>query len=269
MTNVLFIDVDGTLITTKDGKQYLPPSAVDAMRQIRARGGLIYLCTGRSLAEARTIGEVPIDGIIGAAGGFVLDGNTMISHKTLGEDAVRELEELLRSLGATYYLECNDGLYFDDACLAYVREAWGIDEDGGWAAIAHTLDDVSRDQVNKVSYRFLGSAKEDPVPGLLAKRFYVVPLTFGEPNVLGGEISNSGINKATAIDELLAHLDLGEVRTFGFGDSMNDVEMLRRCDEAIVMGDARHDVRGYATFVTKGVAEDGLAHAMRHFALID
>lgn len=96
MTNVLFIDVDGTLITTKDGKQYLPPSAVDAMRQVRARGGRIYLCTGRSLAE-----------------------------------------------------------------------------------------------------------------------------------------------------------------------------MLRHCDEAIVMGDARHDVRGYATFVTKGVAEDGLAHAMRHFALID
>ena len=32
MTNVLFIDVDGTLITTKDGKQCLPPSAVDAMR---------------------------------------------------------------------------------------------------------------------------------------------------------------------------------------------------------------------------------------------
>jgi len=32
MTNVLFIDIDGTLITNKDGKQYLPPSAVDAMR---------------------------------------------------------------------------------------------------------------------------------------------------------------------------------------------------------------------------------------------
>lgn len=95
MTNALFIDIDGTLITNKDGKQYLPPSAVDAMRQIRAGGGRVYLCTGRSLAEARTIGEVPIDGIIGAAGGFVLDGNTMVSHKTLGEDAVRELEELL------------------------------------------------------------------------------------------------------------------------------------------------------------------------------
>ena len=268
MTNVLFIDIDGTLITTKDGKQYLPPSAVDAMRQVRAGGGRVYLCTGRSLAEARTIGEVPIDGIIGAAGGFVLDGRTMISHKTLGEDAVRALEELLRSLGATYYLECNDGLYFDDACLAYVREAWGIDEDGGWTAIAHTLDGVSREEVNKVSYRFLGSVKEDPVPELLAERFYVVPLTFGDPDVRGGEILNFGINKATAIDKLLDHLALGDVRTYGFGDSLNDVEMLERCDEAIVMGDARHDVRSYATYVTTGVADDGLARAMRHFGLI-
>lgn len=45
--------------------------------------------------------------------------------------------------------------------------------------------------------------------------------------------------------------------------------MLRVCDEAIVMGDARHaDVAAHATYVTLPVLEDGLAHALRHFGLI-
>ena len=72
MTNILFVDVDGTLITVKDGDQYLPQSAFDGLAEVRRRGGLVYLCTGRSLAEAGTIGEVPVDGIIGAGGGFVI-----------------------------------------------------------------------------------------------------------------------------------------------------------------------------------------------------
>ena len=62
---------------------------------------------------------------------------------------------------------------------------------------------------------------------------------------------------------------LAEVRTFGFGDSMNDAEMLVACDEAIVMGDARHGVERYATFRTRSVDDDGIAYALRHFGLID
>ena len=54
MTNILFVDIDGTLVVDKDGTQYIPPSATEAMAEVRRRGGRCYLCTGRSLAEART-----------------------------------------------------------------------------------------------------------------------------------------------------------------------------------------------------------------------
>jgi hydroxymethylpyrimidine pyrophosphatase-like HAD family hydrolase len=50
---------------------------------------------------------------------------------------------------------------------------------------------------------------------------------------------------------------------------MNDREMLERCDEAIVMGNARHpEVKELATYITGGVLEDGIAQAMRHFGLV-
>ena len=96
-----------------------------------------------------------------------------------------------------------------------------------------------------------------------------MPASHGDPTVVAGEVSCKGINKATAIELLLNHLALPAVRTFGFGDSSNDIEMLDACDEAIVMGDAREPhVKEHATYVTSAVLDDGLAHAMAHFGLV-
>lgn len=268
MTNILFFDVDGTLLTMKDGEQYVPPSAIAAMAEARARGCRSYLCTGRSLAEARSMGDLPVDGIIGAAGGFVLDGDTMVYHRALGEDAVRRIEAYLRSRGGSYYLECNSGLFFDGEFLAYVRTHWGIEGNHDFEAIMHGLADVDRTEVNKVSFRMPSDTSFDDVLDALGEDFYVVRSSHESPEVTAGEISVKGVNKATAIDLLLEHLGLSEVRTFGFGDSMNDQEMLERCDESIVMGDARHpEVRRLATYITGGVLEDGIAQALRHFGL--
>lgn len=268
MTNILFFDVDGTLLTMRDGEQYVPPSAIASMTEARERGCRSYLCTGRSLAEARSVGELPIDGIIGAAGGFVLDGETMVYHQVLGEEAVRRIEAYLRACGGTYYLECNDGLFFDDEFLAYARESWGIEGNASFGAIVHGLDEVDRTEVNKVSFRITSGTSYEEVQDALGEDFYVVRSSHDKPEVTAGEISVKGVNKATAIDLLLEHLGLPEVRTFGFGDSMNDREMLERCDEAIVMGNARHpEVKELATYVTGSVLEDGIAQALRHFGL--
>lgn len=46
--NVIFLDVDGTLT---DYENHIPASAVHAIRQARANGHLVYICTGRSKAE--------------------------------------------------------------------------------------------------------------------------------------------------------------------------------------------------------------------------
>lgn len=269
MTNILFIDVDGTLVTIKDGEQYIPPSALSGMAEVRRRGGRCYLCTGRSLAEARSIGQVPIDGIIGAAGGFVLDGETMVFHRRLTAADVRTIETWLRENGFTYYLESNAGLFFDEEYMAHARVAWGFDNNPSLTAIVHPLDEADRSDINKVSFRTESDTPFSLVEEAFGEQFYLVQSSFDKPGICAGEVSLQGINKATAIDELLAYLCLDDVRTFGFGDSMNDIEMLDRCDVAIVMGDARHEeTLAHATYVTKPVLEDGIAHALRHFGLI-
>ena len=46
--NVIFIDVDGTLV---DYENNLPASAKEAIVKARRNGHRVYICTGRSKAE--------------------------------------------------------------------------------------------------------------------------------------------------------------------------------------------------------------------------
>ena len=45
---IIFLDVDGTII---DYDNHIPESAVVAIRKVREKGHLVYVCTGRSKAE--------------------------------------------------------------------------------------------------------------------------------------------------------------------------------------------------------------------------
>ena len=47
---LIFLDIDGTLLPP--GEMTVPASAVEAIRQARANGHKVFLCTGRNLRRA-------------------------------------------------------------------------------------------------------------------------------------------------------------------------------------------------------------------------
>ena len=47
---IIFFDVDGTLVSDTGGIEHVPESAKRAIALTRAKGNLVYLCTGRSKA---------------------------------------------------------------------------------------------------------------------------------------------------------------------------------------------------------------------------
>lgn len=81
------------------------------------------------------------------------------------------------------------------------------------------------------------------------------------------ELSPKGIDKGVA--RALEYLGrAGNERTFGFGDSGNDLGMLAAVETAVAMGNAMPEVKAVADYVTDDVARDGTVTAMRHFGLI-
>ena len=82
------------------------------------------------------------------------------------------------------------------------------------------------------------------------------------------ELNSKGIDKGVGVARALEYLGrAGNERTFGFGDSGNDLGMLAAVETAVAMGNAMPEVKALADYVTDDVAHDGTVTAMQHFGL--
>ena len=80
MNTIIFIDVDGTLVNYEN---QIPASAIEAIRQARANGHLVFICTGRSRAEVYPeIWDIGLDGMIGGNGSYVEYHYEVLMHQT-------------------------------------------------------------------------------------------------------------------------------------------------------------------------------------------
>ena len=85
---IIFLDVDGTLV---DYDNRIPESAVQAIRQARGNGHLIYVCTGRSKAEMpQEIWDIGLDGMIGGNGSYVEHEGQVIMHQLIPLEVGKE-----------------------------------------------------------------------------------------------------------------------------------------------------------------------------------
>ena len=83
------------------------------------------------------------------------------------------------------------------------------------------------------------------------------------------EITLAGISKASAIDELCREIGMTRENVAAFGDSGNDLEMLRAAGFAVVMGNGEECVKPYADYIAPSVYDDGAAKAISALYGID
>jgi len=109
MSKVIFIDVDGTLLTYEN---ILPPSATEAIRTARKNGHKVYICTGRSRAEVYDyIWDIGLDGMIGGNGSYVESDGKVIMHQVISLEDAKHIVDWLHSRKLEFYLESNAGLF--------------------------------------------------------------------------------------------------------------------------------------------------------------
>jgi hydroxymethylpyrimidine pyrophosphatase-like HAD family hydrolase len=119
MQKIIFMDVDGRLVNDKG---VIPESAKLAIQNARAKGHLVFICTGRSKAELfPEILEVGCDGIIGAAGGYIEVGQEILLHERVKKEDVQHLIEFFNQHEIDFYLESNGGLFSGKKCKKHIR----------------------------------------------------------------------------------------------------------------------------------------------------
>lgn len=261
MTRLVFLDIDGTYLANGS----VPTSASDAVRTARARGHKVLLCTGRPLVQLfPDILAAGFDGIIASGGGVVRYGDELLASHAFEPATLAQAIDWLEARGIPFWLETDTTLYGSANLADRLRT---LPEQPYLRAPFVALDGVRPDDVRKLVYIGSDTPTAD-VEAAFAGLLDVIPGTIPSLGATMGELAVRGVHKAAGIEAVVKHLGSTQEATVGFGDGMNDLEMLEWVGVGVAMGDAADAVKALADVIVAPATEDGLAEGFRRLGLV-
>lgn len=266
---VLFFDVDGTLtsfdpddMTDKDFSAVRPSqTVVEAFHALRDAGHKAFICTGRPLwLIADSLRALDPAGIVAMAGATLEVEGRVVHEDCFDEDVIAEL--------ARRVVDADIEVFFESNAATFALEPVGVEQSSLiGTSVVHSAEEMRVDgslRVGKVCLSVPSLARVANDDGFINRNFELCN-TGGQNR----ELSPKGIDKGVGVARALAYLGReGNARTFGFGDSGNDLGMLAAVETAVAMGNAMPEVKAVADYVTDDVEHDGTVTAMQHFGLI-
>ena len=259
MPCALFFDVDGTLVDWAVGVERIPRTALAEFARIQAMGHKLFVCSGRPqpMIDER-ITEGGFDGYVLNNGGFVeIDGQSIYQER-LEPELAHQAAELLDAWGIHYAIDTAHHVFVDPA-----RPKMGEFLGNHGDIITYDFD---RDHVLERTIKFECMPPDELRDGLMA----AVKGAMGDRircdnNGTGMtfELFSPSISKATGIRHALAYVGIAAEDSYGFGDGLNDMEMIELCGTGVAMGNACPELKAAADIVCDSVADDGLAKVLR------
>ena len=274
---LIFLDIDGTL--TEPGSNDPPQSALEAIRQAQAAGHKVFLCSGRNFAMLSPLLRFGFDGVIASAGGYVTVGDEVIYDCPMTKDQAETALTVLHSEGVFCTVETLHATYGDEDLGSFLEGnagEQGNSEIERWRkALAESLDIKPLSEydgtapVYKVVIMCVRDEQLQPARDLLEKDFQFVIQEISDPDhpCLNGELINRAFDKGRGVLRVCEHLGVPVEDTIGFGDSMNDVEMIRTVGTSVCMANGSKALQAESDIICPAVTEDGLAKAFADLGL--
>ena len=272
---LIFLDIDGTLVSALSS----PTQAVgEAIRQARANGHLVFLCTGRNLAIiGPDILEIGFDGVVASAGAYVSVGGQILLDQLLPEELVQECLSVFHSLGMFCRIETPEGIYTDPQMEELLRTASPDPKNSELIRMQKEIesgltirkyDEYPRQGAYKLCFTSTSLEPVEEARKALGDRFeFVVHPYGGSTSCFNGEIIPREVDKGRGIQLVCRHFNAGLEDTVAFGDSMNDASMLKCAGAAVAMGNACDELKALADTVCEGVEQDGVALELHRMGL--
>lgn len=265
---ILFFDIDGTLVDEESHS--IPDSALEALGKAREKGHLLFVNTGRckSFLPA-ALKAFDFDGYCYACGAHIEFQDQVLMEEEVASEDLAYIRDVIRENQMYGIFQGPEFCWFSQTTKAYAsldkfNQVTGKDYPGPRKSID---EDPSSMQVNKlVCFREAGWDEEafhktfhnriEPKYQLfeLGQDFYeILPLLH---------------TKASCMDFLMDYFGINRDHCYVFGDSPNDLSMMRHVPNSICMGNGHPEVKREAAYVTSPINEDGIFLAMRHYGLI-
>ena len=260
---LIALDIDGTL--TNDQKQ-ITPATQDALLSVQENGTRLVLASARPLHGLLEFAELlqlkKYHGILMAYnGGKIIDAasEAILSETHMSIEVTRKLLRFLETLPVTVIL--------DDGTQFYVTDPSGykVEYECHCNRMSCTQVDNLADFLNFAPVKLLLSVDSSLLFEVQKTIALHLPpdLTVVRTAPFYLEIIPISINKGKGLSDICGRLEIPLSASAAFGDSENDIPMLKAAGWGVAMGNAEDAVKEAADTVTITNNEDGIAIALK------
>ena len=258
MIKAVFLDIDGTLVSFNTHR--VPQSAVEAVRELRAKGIKVFIATGRHMQFINNLGDMEFDGYITLNGSYCFAGRDKVIYKRgILEEDIRGLVHFLKTEGEFPCIFVRERDAFLNMDSKEVEELLKL-IDLGMPPVKGT-DEALKGEIFQL-LAFFTPEQEKRVMAVLKD----CEATRWTP--LFADVIPTGGSKRVGMEKILDYFGLTREETMAFGDGGNDIPMLEYAGIGVAMGNAAEKVASSADFVTRSVDDNGVAYALKHFGLL-
>ena len=270
---LIFLDIDGTL--TSPGSNTPPESAMKAVRMAQSKGHKVFLCTGRNPAMLAPVLALGFDGAVACAGGYVFTKDEVLFDCPMKKEDFETGMRLLKENGVLRTIEARDATWGDEDLGDFLAsEDEGNSELIRWRkALAEQLNirpmsEYDGSPVYKIVIMCKTMQQLEPAKKALEKDYNFVVQDLAARNCLNGELINRQFDKGKGVRIVAAHYGIPLEDTIGFGDSMNDLEMIETVGFSVCMANGSPALQAKSRMVCPAVEEDGLYKAFEQLNLL-
>ena len=277
------MDIDGTLLNS-DGK--MSKKTKDALLLAQSKGVKLILSTGRpanityEIANELEMDKKEHEGYLLTDNGALL--KSAVDHKIIFEDKIsvdlaKHILGVIEKYPGLYPFYMDDGhIYVHDAYEAIVDSRGNGNEDEiinmhklQARAGNYLLQEVKRmkDFVSKPIFKMHTSNQ----PDYIKKHLEDIKRDMGDQvEVLATypavtEFNKKGISKGKSLSKLGINME----DIIAFGDSVNDIDMLKSVGCGVAMGNALEEVKEIADEITESNDNDGIYYSLKKHGLFD
>jgi Cof subfamily protein (haloacid dehalogenase superfamily) len=261
-----------------DGK--IPESTYKAIDLARKNGHQVFLCTGRSVCQIyKFLLDFGFDGIIAATGAYVEYEGRVIRHETIGAERIAALLGYFEQENIAYALQAADCQVASPKSLEIMmwhfnemRKKVKLNDEPNVFEDMILAEDLRTNPehyayAEKLIY-YCSPRNLSEVRQAVAPHFEVTPSSFEKPDETCGEVTMTGVNKASGMRVLGDYLNCTSEDMIAFGDGANDIDMLEYAGIGVAMGNASDIAKASADMVTERIDADGIFVALKKIGLI-
>jgi Cof subfamily protein (haloacid dehalogenase superfamily) len=256
---ILFLDIDGTILTPDDR---IEESTKFAINEMKKQDIEVVLATGRPIHEIKELGqELQISSYIGYNGALgIYEGETIFAERMQAEDVKYILdiakenkhEVVLYSDSKNYLTNLDSDIVKTFLRQFHLRQNDIFTNDVIEEILGMTI--ITTGTNGESLYQFNDS------------------IHFSQVNIDGMQhcydVIRDQVNKGIGIQFLLNKLGIDRESSIAFGDGMNDKEMLSFAGEGFAMGNAHPDLFQHAKHKTTDVTDSGIYNGLKQLGLL-